>query len=758
MSSPKTHYSCAELAALKLPGYPASDRRMRDLAEREGWLFREVKGKGGKGGLRREYQPPKGVRDLIGQQQKADDKHAAIAAEGATAKALLAEIQAERNAKTAQAQEKSRKAREVLEKIAGAKKQALVEEELDVSVEVVTAYKAWFAEHRGLRRSVSWAIFAEAYNRGQIAVSEAAKALLPTTSGRTVQRWVLKDEKEGKAALVDKRRLPAKTRGVNAITQQPLLRDAVVALLVEKPHAATMQIRDVIRHLAVDKESGEILFEVPPLDTFYDFRKTWEAENAQVHLAATNPDAWKNKFMSAAGDADYDVTGLNERWEMDATPCDWELADGRYSMSVVVDIWSRRLCVVLAKTATTAANKLCLRKAIKAWGKPRRVRTDNGKDYTSAEIELALQALDIQHEICAPFSPWQKGFVERHIQTLLHSCLEFLDAFIGHNVAERQALRARQTFAEQLFKKGTAVKVDLTAEELQRLLDAWIAGTYEQREHKGIGMTPFEKAASWTGTVSRVENERALDVLLWKPKSPRPYTIQKKGVRLNKAWYNAAEFGGREGEQVIPFQDPSDLGRVVVYDAKMKFLAVAEAHELTGVNPMEVAAHRRNRQTEAVNAEKQRLKKLAKDTLGSVQDVVRDLLNTRAEAAGKLTRLPTTDVAAQSHGLSEAARAAEAMDRPPRSPEAEKLIAEAKALRPRAPVIEIPVQAVHPLDRMDDAERYDYWHELDATVKSDGELPDDARIRLFYADFPRSARFKAQAAIRQQNGPQALQR
>lgn len=61
----KTHYSSAELAAMKLPGLPGSERRMNDRANKEGWVSRQVPGKGGKGGLRTEYQPPKAVLRLI---------------------------------------------------------------------------------------------------------------------------------------------------------------------------------------------------------------------------------------------------------------------------------------------------------------------------------------------------------------------------------------------------------------------------------------------------------------------------------------------------------------------------------------------------------------------------------------------------------------------------------------------------------------------------------------------------------------------
>ncbi len=51
----KTHYSSAELAAMKLPGLPTSEIRMRDRARREKWASRQVECQGGKGGKRTEY-------------------------------------------------------------------------------------------------------------------------------------------------------------------------------------------------------------------------------------------------------------------------------------------------------------------------------------------------------------------------------------------------------------------------------------------------------------------------------------------------------------------------------------------------------------------------------------------------------------------------------------------------------------------------------------------------------------------------------
>lgn len=61
MTDLKTHYSCAELAAMQLPGMPATERNMRQKAAREGWVGRKREGRGGG----HEYQPPASIMTQI---------------------------------------------------------------------------------------------------------------------------------------------------------------------------------------------------------------------------------------------------------------------------------------------------------------------------------------------------------------------------------------------------------------------------------------------------------------------------------------------------------------------------------------------------------------------------------------------------------------------------------------------------------------------------------------------------------------------
>ena len=67
----KNYYSCAELAALKLAGYPASERNMRARVVKEGWPAHKRLESGG--GM--EYQPPKSILAEILKQELMKGAH-----------------------------------------------------------------------------------------------------------------------------------------------------------------------------------------------------------------------------------------------------------------------------------------------------------------------------------------------------------------------------------------------------------------------------------------------------------------------------------------------------------------------------------------------------------------------------------------------------------------------------------------------------------------------------------------------------------
>lgn len=711
-------------AALKV-----SKSAVEKRANRESWAFSTVTGRGGKRKLFDPANLPKDVakRVEIHQRGASASKELAIVAK------VRAEAAAERQAVRQKAELNLRKVAEVHAPGQQAR--------FDGRYTIVKSWEAWFATHP-MGKKVSYWAYANAFNANEIELDTALLQKYQPLQGRSVEHWVLKYNKEGMAGLVDGWTGKAR-KDVNVFTSQPELEKTTIALLIERPSITMKTLCDLLGAAAIDRTTGEVLFNAPSYFATTRFCNAWKKKNEEFFMASTNPDEWKNKRMVAFGDASEGVERLNQRWEMDSTPADWMLKteDGglrRYSVSVIIDVYSRRAIMVLSPTPRAETHKLALRLALLSWGVPEEIVTDNGKDYISRDFVGTLATLNIKHVRTNPFSPWEKPFVERMNQTMLHSVMEAYSAFIGHNVAERSAIEARTSFAERLFSKDTApIEMAMPAALLQERINLWLKGTYEQDEHNGLGMSPFAKAAAWTGDTYRIEDERALDVLLAPPAGKGIYVVGKKGINYDNARYIALELALIAGKSV-QLRLTEDLGQVVVYH-EGKFVCIARCPERTGINRQEIAA--KARQVQRQNIAEQR--KAAKATKVKTDELVDRLLRDKAEAAGKLATLPKPSVTHTSTGLTAAGEAARVLDgvvtKTEVPAELQRLIAKRKAEQATpaqaavSNVSVIPESAEH---------RFKQWLELDELLNNGGTI-DDARLTRWYATYQQTGEFSA---------------
>jgi hypothetical protein len=159
---------------------------------------------------------------------------------------------------------------------------------------------------------------------------------------------------------------------------------------------------------------------------------------------------------------------------------------------------------------------------------------------------------------------------------------------------------------------GEKIELRMSADELQRFCDQWTDAVYARHPHGGLnGVSPFQRAASWPHPVRRIENERALDVLLLPaPGGDGIRTITKKGIRVDNGWFDAPELGGREGEDVRVLYDDGDIGALYVFALDGGFIARAVCPERAdlGVTRRELAVRRQAHQKEAIREGKAALK------------------------------------------------------------------------------------------------------------------------------------------------------
>lgn len=442
-----------------------------------------------------------------------------------------------------------------------------------------------FREEGGLSMVAARSAFSSLFNAGAIPVEGWVKDEVGTLSMTSLQRWHSQFTREGAQRLGGKY---GNRKGQGTIEGDIELRDFCIAMMASLTHLTAA---------GMVKGIGARFGRKIPIRTVQRFMATARVKYEAAFLAVNNPDAWKNKHLVAFGSRSEGLSAPNELWEIDATPGDIMLLDPdaetgqrRYHLIGLIDVWTRRAKVLVSEVPKSTATLALLRRAIMDWGVPKLLKTDNGKDFVSAHVSHALGALLIGHRPCAPFTPEGKPHIERFFHTLQHALTTLLPGFVGHNVQDRKAIEASRSFSQRLGEADSVIEVELTAAELQAKIDDWINLIYHREQHSALKTTPMLKAASWNGVFSMIEDERALDVLLAEaPDAEGLRVVGKKGIRVENAFFIAAELGAHIGDQVRVRLDPTDMGRIIVYSVDHEFICVAEAPERTGVSRAEVA-------------------------------------------------------------------------------------------------------------------------------------------------------------------------
>lgn len=620
--------SASEIAALALPGMPATVRGVLDLAAREGWdadakLCRARQGKGGG----REYHV-----DCLAAGLRSTYAAQSIAAEVSPAVAQAAALEP-----------------------AAPRLNAVEAAGRDARLVLIAAADAYARDARITRKTAD-AAYAALYMADCVPVADWVRKQVRKLSSRTLRRWREALKRGETARLAHDPGAARRGKGVLDTAENGDVRTHILALMATNPHFSADHIREKI----ADHFPG---LATPSVRTIQIAMKRWKVEYEVALTQIANPDAYKSRHR-VAGSNSHPVTRLNELWMIDASPADIMTKPMQHyrerlrcSVYVAIDIFSRRELVLATPTPRAEAVAMLIRKCITAWGVPERIKTDNGSDFVAVATQRLFAALNIEAETARAFSPEQKGHVERAVKTLQHDLMPLLPGYVGHNVTDRKVIEARKSFATRLGQKDTDLfDVDLTLPELQAYCDAWAEQRYQHRPHDGLrGRTPFAVAAAYPGAVRRIEDERALYILIAPAAGGDGLrVVTKKGVRIGGEHYLTPTV--LPETRVLVRMDPADAGRALLFTPDgSEYLGVATSPELAGVDPRALVAETRARHkamldaaTTPIKAEMRRLKP---------RDMVDAVLRQAAKAAGKLVELPRR---AETHSTPqiEAARAA----------------------------------------------------------------------------------------------------
>lgn len=724
--------TAAELAGL--PGVPGTDRGIRKAADRAGWTAR--KRDQGKGYLYLLDSLPAETQEAV-RRQRAAEHLADFAAQAVARDRTIPEAAVSDHAERLREQEAERRRR----KVAAAAQFAA----LDPTSDRARRAKAreWLILAAGelrrvqaLTQQAALAELCERINLGDLAVPDHVAPYLPrrhgvrSLSAATLYTWQRKYEEGGLYALCDGY---GNRAGQNSIDTTPELRRVVLGQMLATPQASAKDLYAILRARAAELTAAGA--EIPALRTVQRYRERWIEDNRQLWAYITSPGKWKNHFQVAFGSHQDRIKRLNQVWELDSTPGDWLLTDGRHSVVGAIDLYSRRLTLYVSRTSSAMAVGQCFRRAAVAWGVPEICRTDNGKDYVSDYFSTVLRDLEITQELCIPFASEQKGTIERALKTMAYGVLKLLPGYCGHNVAEQQQIRERRTFAERVMTPGEVVEVAMSAADLQAALNDWLEHHYHQAAHSGEGMdgiSPAQKAAGWTGPTRHVD-ERALDALLAPIAGER--VVGKKGITWQHRRYISPILAEYVGETVRCRYDEQDLGRLYVYSSDA-FLCVAQNPEMAGISKAAVAAAAHAKQRAKLAEHAAELKALKQ---AAQANAAQEVLMHQAQQAGKLVQFPGPKTAHTTPALAAGAAAAQAAAGPAPAHDTEASLAAKQALVAKA------AGNVHALPQ-GPADRFRRWLLLDRAIR-DGLGADDPAELDWWESYATTPEYRAQQKL-----------
>jgi len=614
----KLWLTAAEIADLKLPGLPGTKRNVNAYAENAGWVERKAlcrKRPHSGGGV--EYSldllPPEARKAYVA--RFVADAVPLAAAEAAEAEPAAVFLRAD------------------------------AAEARDARLAILAAADRIFTSARLPRLHADLLTIAD-YRAKKIDLPEWVRVEVPELSLRTLQRWRAAVQAGQATALAVDRGAARRGSGVLDQAEDGQVRVYCLALIATQPHLSADHVRAMLldrfgETLTMVRAGGVVKrVPLPPVRTLQDALKRWKATEKVALTAITNPDAFKSRYKFSGANTDRSVTRLNEVWQIDASPMDALCVDGRHSVYLAIDVFSRRAIVYVSRTPRAEAVGLMLRRAILAWGVPERIKTDNGSDFTAKSIQRLLASLGIERELSPAFTPEAKAFVERVIGTFQRDLGPLLPGFIGHSVADRKVIEARKAFAQRLGETDAkAFCVELTAAELQAYCDSWASDRYQHSPHAGLGgVTPYAAAAAYAGRTRTLDDVRCLDILL-APIAGRDglRTVGKQGLRIDRSIYLAPQI--LPDTQVFVRMDPNDLGRAYLFAVDGgQYLGDAVCPEILGVDPAQAVAHAKKAQKDLISVATADIRKAAKRI--KPRDFADTILRQAAARAGNLLAFP----------------------------------------------------------------------------------------------------------------------
>ena len=374
-------------------------------------------------------------------------------------------------------------------------------------------------------------------------------------------------------------------------------------------HLASLDRCDMKEFLA--KESEVVSYGV--LDRYV--RSYLRKNPLQKLIIQKGEDGAVSAFLPALGVSNHRVNSINQIVEIDATSIDAIIDTSILARELGLEVesveaWQKRFVLIglidtysgvcsfhISDTENSLGVSRAIAKYIMKYGKPKIIKSDNGSAFVSRYIKEVLLRLDIQSERTPAYSGWCKPFVERNFARLQNHLTEWLKGYIGHSVAQRQAIEFFFSRAQRRLKRGQkSNQKDLhTLNEIALKIDEYADSFMNNAYLARIEKTPTQAYNEKAGEAVAMNEYELMSRL--SPLERR--AVGKKGIAYGGLYFYSTKI--YEFASVMVAQNINNTSELFVYDEKGAFIDIAR--ELDSVKGVSAETAKR-----AQKAFKQRLK------------------------------------------------------------------------------------------------------------------------------------------------------
>ena len=425
------------------------------------------------------------------------------------------------------------------------------------------------------------------YGRTRSEVAVAAKLI--DKSVPTIYRWLSEFEKDGTIAIFLPKERKDKGDGRLSDKLEEMIQESIKRLLLKREFGTYKDVhRDVKKMCQLNNLNP------PGISTirrrFLNITEKERVKSRQGQKVA------KEKFTPLRGSfpgADHPLDVI----QIDHTPVDLIIVDdiyrkpiGRPTLTIAIDVFSRVLMGfnLWLEAPSAASVGLCLYHAMlpkdkwlaerelnaswPCYGRPRKIHTDNAKEFRGTVLGRACQTYGIDLEQRPRGSPNYGGHVERGFRSFMRKT---------HTIEGTTFSNTRSKF--EYDASGKAI---LTLKEFEYWFTTYIAKIYHNDFHTGVKTTPismFKEGLLGTndkpgiGLPERFTDEERLR-LDFLPFVER--TIQEYGVLLDHIYYYDDILRSRIHEKdptnpksarkFIFRRDPGDISVIYFWDPDLK--------------------------------------------------------------------------------------------------------------------------------------------------------------------------------------------